>query len=217
MEPADRPSGLWAVAVAGVLLAGGLGLAGVLVLGGPGPGRSTAVATAPVSGQVSGEIAVRPVGSGTAVELPGPRSLDWIALGADGTGSMVRADVDAEPLEFRAADTRPGLDGPFDVSWRDARRAGDGSSSGQLGIAPGGRVELLVRPQPTATRLVLQVSGDAVAVTARSGGGGEIGTATTTGAAVVSVPLPAGTAATVTVEADGPEIVGIAAAELTGG
>jgi hypothetical protein len=169
-----------------------------------GPGTSTG----------GGGIDVATVPAGTSVSLPGPVSRDWVAPGARSDGFLVRADLDQESIEFRAANTQPGLPGTFDLMWSGARSPADrGEATTMLGVRPGGWVAFVVRPLTSPADLVLHLSGDGVAVDVSSEAGStrEVLSAPT---AVVTVPLPAATAATVTVSPAGDQIIGVTTAEL---
>jgi hypothetical protein len=159
-------------------------------------------------------IAVATVQSGTPVSLPGSGSRDWVAPGASPDGALVRADLAEESIEFRAANTQPGLPGAFRLSWSSGTPQDErGDATTMLGVRPSGRVEFVVRPLTSPADLVLHLSGDDVAVTV-STEGDSTRKVLSAAAAVVTVALPAATAATVTVTPAGDEVIGVATAEL---
>lgn len=150
----------------------------------------------------------------TAVDLPGPGSRDWVAPGASGNdGTLVRAYRAEELIEFRAADTQPGRDGPFRVSWEGGDEVAEsGESVTILGVRPGGRVEFVLRPLDTPGELVMHVSGN-VSVTVRTDDD-SARTTVSAQAAEVTAALPADTAATVTISPAGDTEIGVDTAEL---
>jgi hypothetical protein len=177
-------------------------------------GTDVGTDSGPATGTGDGGIDVTTVPAGTSVSLPGPVSRDWVAPGARSDGFLVRADLDQESIEFRAANTQPGLPGTFDLTWSGARSPADrGEATTMLGVRPGGWVAFVVRPLTSPADLVLHLSGDdvAVVVSTEAGSTREVLSAPT---AVVTVPLPAATAATVTVTPAGDQIIGVTTAEL---
>ncbi|WP_142095715.1 hypothetical protein [Pseudonocardia cypriaca] len=151
---------------------------------------------------------------GTPVTLPGPNSRDWVAPGARSDGALVRAALAEESIEFRAANTQPGRPGAFRMSWSGGtppHESGDATS--MLGIRPGGWVAFVIRPLSSPAELVVHLGGNDVAVTVDAGQGSTRSTVSAP-AAIATVALPAGTAATVTVTAEGNQDVAVATAEL---
>jgi hypothetical protein len=222
-----RARGLHPVAVVAVLLSG---LLGVVTIGAfSEPDRATtrnAPFVAPHqqldgaddtdgadgTGQIG--IAATAVQAGTSVSLPGPGSSDWVAPGARSDGALVRADLAEESIEFRAADTQPGLPGVFRLSWSGGTPPYErGDATTMLGVRPGGWVAFVVRPLGSPADLVVHLSGSDVAVTVVTDAGSIRKTLSAT-AAVATVTLPAATAATVTVTAEGNQDVAVSTAEL---
>jgi hypothetical protein len=233
-----RPMGLRAVAIMAVLLALLLGVVTVGVFpereqavtqgappaaanqpfadnsGGGNGGTGAGDNRAGNSGTGDLGIAVATVQAGTSVSLPGSSSRDWVAPGASPDGALVRADLDEESIEFRAANTQPGLPGAFRLSWSSGTPQDErGDATAMLGVRPSGRVEFVIRPLTSPADLVLHLSGDDVAVTVSTedDSAREVLSAA---AAVVTVALPAATAATVTVTPAGDDVIGVATAEL---
>jgi hypothetical protein len=172
---------------------------------------STPVAEPPPAATAPG-VASRPVEPASPVRLPGPASRDWVAPGVSADGGLVRAELAEEAIEFRAADTQPGLSGPFAVSWSGGvAPEPTGSRAEMLGVRPGGWIQFVVRSTGSDADLVMHVVGEAtVAVTAM----GTTRTSTVSGAAeVVTVALGAG-GATVTVAPAGRSGIGVVSAEL---
>jgi hypothetical protein len=179
-----------------------------------GTGTGTGTDSGPSSGSGDGGIDVATVPAGTSVSLPGPVSRDWVAPGARSDGFLVRADLAEESIEFRAANTQPGLPGDFRLTWSGGRSPADrGNATTMLGVRPGGWVAFVVRPLTSPADLVLHLSGDEVAVivSTESGSTREVLSAPT---AFVTVSLPAATAATVTVTPANDQIIGVTTAEL---
>lgn len=239
MRPSTRSRWMVPVAVAAVLISGTLGLATVAALGArdssgadpsvalpafpaqpPRPALDALSGTGsdqePGAGEGIGhvEITATTVDDGTSVSLPGPGSRDWVAPGADRDGALVRADQAEELIEFRAANTQPGLPGVFRMSWHGAKQGADsGDATDMLGVRPSGRVEFVIRPLTSPADLVLHVSGNDIAVTVSS----EDDSArkiVSAPAAIVTVPVSAGRATTVTVAPAGADDIGVATAEL---
>jgi hypothetical protein len=151
---------------------------------------------------------------GTPVTLPGPNSRDWVAPGARSDGALVRAALAEESIEFRAANTQPGRPGAFRISWSGGTPPHEsGEATSMLGIRPGGWVAFVVRPLSSPAELVVHLGGNDVAVTVDAGQG-STRTTVSAPAAIATVALPAGTAATVTVTAEGNQDVAVATAEL---
>jgi hypothetical protein len=151
---------------------------------------------------------------GTPVSLPGPNSRDWVAPGARSDGALVRAALAEESIEFRAANTQPGRPGAFRISWSGGTPVDEsGDATSMLGIRPGGWVAFVIRPLSSPAELVVHLGGDDVAVTVDAGQGPTRSTVSAP-AAIATVALPAGTAATVTVTAEGNQDVAVATAEL---
>jgi hypothetical protein len=206
-----RTSRLRPLAIMAVLL---VGLLGVVAIATFPEGDVVAIPEAPpaapdqrIDGTDGTGIAVAGVEAGTSVTLPGPGSRDWVAPGAGSDGALVRAELAEESIEFRAANTQPGRPGPFRLSWSG------GDATTILGVRPGGWVDFVIRPLASPADLVLHLSGNDVAVTVE----GEAGAARkvlSADAAVVTVPLPAATMATVRVAPAGDLEIGIATAEL---
>jgi hypothetical protein len=168
------------------------------------------------TGQGMGTVGITAVAEppGTSVSLPGPSSRDWVAPGARSDGALVRADLAEESIEFRAANTQPGLPGAFRLSWTGGTPLDErGDATAMLGVRPGGWVAFVVRQLSSPAELVVHLSGNDVGVTVATEQGStrEIVSA---GAAVATVTLPAATAATVTVTAEGGQDVAVATAEL---
>jgi hypothetical protein len=158
--------------------------------------------------------AVVVVPPGTPVSLPGPNSRDWVAPGARSDGALVRAALAEESIEFRAANTQPGRPGAFRISWSGGTPQDEsGEATSMLGIRPGGWVAFVVRPLSSPAELVVHLGGNDVAVTVDAGQGSTRSTVSAP-AAIATVALPAGTAATVTVTAEGNQDVAVATAEL---
>ena len=209
------------VAIVAVLLAGLLGVVTIATF--PEPDRATpqsAPSAAPdrplddtqdTGGAGTTMVAVPP---GTAVSLPGPNSRDWVAPGARSDGALVRADLPEESIEFRAADTQPGRPGAFRLSWTGGTPVDEsGDATTMLGIRPGGWVAFVVRPLSSPADLVVHLGGTDVAVTVVTEHGSTRETVSAP-AAIATVALPAATAATVTVTAEGEQDVAVATAEL---
>jgi hypothetical protein len=152
-------------------------------------------------------IAVVGVQAGTSVTLPGPGSRDWVAPGAGSDGALVRADLAEESIEFRAGNTQPGRPGTFRLSW------GGGDATTVLGVRPGGWVDFVIRPLASPADLVMHLSGNDVAVTVDTADG-STRQVLSADAAVVTVALPAATAAAVRVAPAGDQEIGVATAEL---
>jgi hypothetical protein len=234
--PRVRPDGLRWVAIMAVLLST---LSGVVTIGAfpePEP-AATQDAPSAASNQPFGDtsggnnnssdngnttgngtgdlgIAVATVQSGTPVSLPGSGSRDWVAPGASPDGALVRADLAEESIEFRAANTQPGLPGAFRLSWSGGTPQDErGDATAMLGVRPSGKVDFVVRPLTAPADLVLHLSGEDVAVTV-STGDDSTRKVLSAAAAVVTVALPAATAATVTITPAGDEVIGVATAEL---
>lgn len=224
--PRVRPNGSLPVAIVAVLLAGSLGMVAIATM----PERDRAATHPPPSaaapdrqpdaggtgrggtGRVG--IAVGTLEVGTSVSLPGPGSRDWVAPGARSDGALVRADLAEESIEFRAANTQPGLPGAFQLSWSNGRPQDvRGGATAMLGVRPGGWVMFVVRPLDSPADLVLHLSGNGVAVTVDTVDGSSRRVLSAP-AAVVTVALPAGTAATVTVTPAGDQDIGVVTAEL---
>lgn len=220
-EPRTRATRPHPVAIVAVLLSG---LLGVVTIGTfPEPDRAT-IPSAPSAAperplddtQGTGEtgttvVAVPP---GTPVNLPGPASRDWVAPGAGSDGALVRADLREESIEFRAADTQPGRPGAFRLSWTGGKPpAESGDATTMLGIRPGGWVAFVIRPLSSPADLVVHLGGTDVAVTVVTEHGSTRETVSAP-AAIATVALPAATAATVTITAEGNEDVAVATAEL---
>ncbi|WP_147255335.1 hypothetical protein [Pseudonocardia hierapolitana] len=158
--------------------------------------------------------AVVVVPPGTSVSLPGPNSRDWVAPGARSDGALVRAALAEESIEFRAANTQPGRPGAFRMSWSGGTPlAESGEATSMLGIRPGGWVAFVVRPLSSPAELVVHLGGNDVAVTVDTGHGSTRRTVSAP-AVIATVALPAATAATVTVTAEGDQDVAVASAEL---
>jgi hypothetical protein len=240
-SPKDRPgarlSGLRPTAIVAVLLVGLLGVVAIATFpepdramtppapsvssdqplddtpqGGTTPGDTTQGDTTQGSGMVGITAVAEP--PGTSVSLPGPSSRDWVAPGARSDGALVRADLAEESIEFRAANTQPGLPGAFRLSWTGGTPHDErGDATAMLGVRPGGWVAFVVRQLSSPAELVVHLSGNDVGVTVATEQGStrEIVSA---GAAVATVTLPAATAATVTVTAEGGQDVAVATAEL---
>jgi hypothetical protein len=216
-----RATGLHPVAIVAVLLSGLLGVVTVATF--PEPGRATTQDVPSVAPEQPLDdvqstdgvgIAMVAVPPGTAVNLPGPDSRDWVAPGARSDGALVRADLAEESIEFRAADTRPGRPGAFRLSWTGGTPLDEnGDATAMLGIHPGGWVAFVVRPLGSPAELVVHLSGTDVAVTVATEHGSTRGIVSAA-AAVATVALPAATAATVTVTAEGGREVAVATAEL---
>jgi hypothetical protein len=232
--PSVRPNGLLSMAVVAVLLAGLLAVAamgstpepdGAATRGAPSTATPSAAGSAPESataapdrqtGTDDGGIDVATVEAGTPVSLPGQGSRDWVAPGASADGALVRAGLAEESIEFRAANTQPGLRGAFRLSWSGGTRQNDrGDANLMLGVRPGGRVEFVIRPLTSPADLVMHLSGNDAAVIVRTDDGSDSTRRIFSApAAVVTVPLPANKAATVTVTPAGDEDIGVATAEL---
>lgn len=218
---AGRATGLRPVAIVAVLLSGLLGVVAIATF--PEPDRATtrnAPSVAPerplddVRGSDGVRIAVAAVPPGTAVNLPGADSRDWVAPGARSDGALVRADRAEESIEFRAATTRPGRPGAFRLSWTGGTPLDEsGAATTMLGIRPGGWVAFVVRPLGSPAELVVHLGGTGAAVTVATENGSTRGIVSAA-AAVATVALPAATAATVTVTAEGDLDVAVATAEL---
>jgi hypothetical protein len=235
-SPKDRPvarlSGLRPMAIVAVLLVGLLGVVAIATF--PEPDRAMTPPAPSVSSdqpldatpqgditqgdttQGSGTVGITAVAEppGTSVSLPGPSSRDWVAPGARSDGALVRADLAEESIEFRAANTQPGLPGAFRLSWTGGTPQDErGDATAMLGVRPGGWVAFVVRQLSSPAELVVHLSGNDVGVTVATEQGStrEIVSA---GAAVATVTLPAATAATVTVTAEGGQDVAVATAEL---
>jgi hypothetical protein len=235
--PRVRPDGLRRVAIMAVLLST---LSGVVTIGAFPEPDPVATQDAPAAasnqpfdgtsgsnnnGTVSTDgtgtdgtgdlgIAVATVQWGTPVSLPGSGSRDWVAPGASLDGALVRADLAEESIEFRAANTQPGLPGAFQLSWSGGTPQDErGDATAMLGVRPSGKVDFVVRPLTSPADLVLNLSGDDVAVTV-STEDDSTRKVLSAAAAVVTVALPAATAATVTVTPAGDEVIGVATAEL---
>jgi hypothetical protein len=230
--PRVRPGGLRWVAIMAVLLST---LSGVVTIGAFPEPEPAATQDAPPAasnlpfddtsgGNNNGNtnsngtgdlgIAVATVQSGTPVSLPGSGSRDWVAPGASPDGALVRADLAEESIEFRAANTQPGLPGAFRLSWSGGTPQDErGDATAMLGVRPSGKVDFVVRPLTAPADLVLHLSGEDVAVTV-STGDDSTRKVLSAAAAVVTVALPAATAATVTITPAGDEVIGVATAEL---
>lgn len=216
-----RATGLHPVAIVAVLLSGLLGVVTISTF--PEPDRAMTPNTPSVAPEqplddVRGAdgvgIAVAAVPPGTAVNLPGPGSRDWVAPGARNDGALVRADLAEESIEFRAANTQPGRPGAFRLSWTGGTPLDEsGDATAMLGIRPGGWVAFVVRPLSSPAELVVHLSGPDAAVTVATEHGSTRGIVPAA-AAVATVALPAATAATVTVTAEGDLDVAVATAEL---
>ena len=239
-SPSVRPNGLLSIAVVAVLLAGLLAVAamgstpepdGAATRGAPSTATPSAAESAPESATAAPDqqagtdqqtgtdrvgIDVATVETGTPVSLPGQGSRDWVAPGASADGALVRAGLAEESIEFRAANTQPGLRGAFRLSWSGGTRQNDrGDANLMLGVRPGGRVEFVIRPLTSPADLVMHLSGNDVAVIVRTDDGTDSTRRILSApAAVVTVPLPANKAATVTVTPAGDEDIGVATAEL---
>jgi hypothetical protein len=206
-----RSSGLRPLAIMAVLLMGLLGVVAVATF----PERDQAMSreTPPVTPDQRSDdpdtvgIAVVGVQAGTSVTLPGPDSRDWVAPGAGSDGALVRADLTEESIEFRAGNTQPGLPGTFRMSWSG------GDATTILGVRPGGWVDFVIRPLASPADLVMHLSGNDVAVTVDTGNG-STRKVLSADAAVVTVALPAATAAAVRVAPAGDQEIGVATAEL---
>lgn len=220
-EARNRTIRLRPVAVVAVLLSGLLGV--VTIASFPEPDRATTRSAPPVaperplddtqgtSGTGTTLVAVLP---GTPVSLPGANSRDWVAPGARGDGALVRADKVEESIEFRAADTQPGRPGAFRLSWKGGTPLDEsGDATTMLGIRPGGWVAFVIRPLSSPADLVVHLGGSDVAVTVATEHGSTRLTASAP-AVIATVALPAATAATVTITAQGDQDVAVASAEL---
>jgi hypothetical protein len=221
-----RPGRVRAVAIMAVLLAALLGVVTIATFPGPAPVPPQEVTSREVTSReippaapdqpadsTDGDatdgvgIAVLDVPLGTSVTLPGPVSRDWVAPGASSDGALVRADLDEESIEFRAANTQPGRPGAFRLSWSG------GDATTILGVRPGGWVDFVIRPLSSPADLVLHLSGNDVGVMVDSEDG-PTRKILSSSAAAVTVALPAATAITVRVAPAGDQEIAVASAEL---
>jgi hypothetical protein len=219
--PRTRATRSHRVAIVAVLLSGLLGVVTIGTFPEPEPATTqNAPSIAPdrplddTPGADGVGIDVITMPPGASVSLPGPNSRDWVAPGARNDGALVRADLAEESIEFRAANTQPGRPGTFRLSWTGGTPlAESGDAATMLGIRPGGWVAFVIRPLDSPAGLVVHLGGSDVGVTVVTEHGSTSRTVSAP-AAIATVAVPAATAATVTVTAEGNQDVAVATAEL---